>query len=140
MLNFCYDFLTKCHNFNFVSLNESNKDKTKPFKIQADCSLEKETVDEMLKKVLAVNKIESIKNYLHYSILGCKIVCIITTVAFPPASIVTIPLLLGLTVTDAVVLKSAETAVRKIKGKPVKFGEDDLAQLCYITADLLGTG
>lgn len=61
---------------------------------------------------------------------GCKLVCVITTFAFPPASFVTVPLALGLTIADATLLKASETAVRRIKGKTVKFSEEDLAKLC----------
>lgn len=46
-------------------MNSDNKNKEKPFKIEAECNLDKETVDNMLSNVLTINKIESIKNILH---------------------------------------------------------------------------
>jgi len=91
--------------------------------------LNKDLADEMLKNIKNIRKIEVIKTYFHYGALGCKFICVVTTISFPPSSIITVPLAIGLTIADKFVLKSTETAIRKIKGLKVKFNEEDVANL-----------
>lgn len=94
----------------------------------------------MLSKIKNIKIIESVKTKLHYSMLGAKIACLITTIAFPPAAFVTIPMGIGLTIADYSVTKSSDSTIRKLKGQHIKFDKDDVGSLVWITVDLMSMG